>query len=335
MPQELLRDVLRTGDASHRQRHWSVLPLDDRGARAPSAIMVIARSARTSISPPIPVASESRRPSSRTIRRSLGLRSPASCRCPASRTWVRRSTAPRTIVPEPSPQPRVGWTWRRIRGVEGGTGRSRSEHRRGDGPPAPLRRRRRRTPKIFRVGARRSRTKEDRPRSSRVSGAGQARRVEGTVILEAVVDVAGRVEQVRVLRSVALLDDAAIQAVQQWRYSPTELNGVPVPVLMTVTVRSRSGDAAAGSDNDCCDARRDLWPPVAAARRRRSATPGRGAAVLRAAAGGGRRRLPRAVEQHGEAADRETVEVRLRLAATTSSPSCRSSLSSRRATGSA
>jgi periplasmic protein TonB len=60
--------------------------------------------------------------------------------------------------------------------------------------------------------------------------------VGGTVILEAVLDVAGRVEQVRVLRSVALLDDAAIRAVQQWRYTATELNGVPVPVLMTITV---------------------------------------------------------------------------------------------------
>ena len=61
--------------------------------------------------------------------------------------------------------------------------------------------------------------------------------VEGVVVLEAVVDVSGRVTQVRVLRPVALLDAAAVNAVRPWRYSPTELNGVPVPVLMTVTVR--------------------------------------------------------------------------------------------------
>lgn len=38
------------------------------------------------------------------------------------------------------------------------------------------------------------------------------------------------------LRSVPLLDDAAIPAVRQWRYTPTLLNDVPVPVVMTVTV---------------------------------------------------------------------------------------------------
>ena len=41
---------------------------------------------------------------------------------------------------------------------------------------------------------------------------------------------------VNVLRSVPLLDEAAIAAVRQWQYTPTLLNGVPVPVIMTVTV---------------------------------------------------------------------------------------------------
>jgi protein TonB len=59
---------------------------------------------------------------------------------------------------------------------------------------------------------------------------------EGKVILEALLDVTGRVESVKVLRSEVFLDDAAIRAVKQWRYTPTELNGVPVPVLMTITV---------------------------------------------------------------------------------------------------
>ena len=40
----------------------------------------------------------------------------------------------------------------------------------------------------------------------------------------------------RVLRSVPLLDQAALDAVRQWQYTPTMLNGVPVPVIMTVTV---------------------------------------------------------------------------------------------------
>jgi len=64
----------------------------------------------------------------------------------------------------------------------------------------------------------------------------QAARVEGTVILEAVIDEAGSVTDVKVLKSVPLLDDAARQAVAKWRYSPTTLNGVPVSVIMTVTV---------------------------------------------------------------------------------------------------
>ena len=41
----------------------------------------------------------------------------------------------------------------------------------------------------------------------------------------------------RVLRSIPGLDQAAIDAVQQWEYSPTLLNGVPTPVIMTVTVQ--------------------------------------------------------------------------------------------------
>lgn len=60
--------------------------------------------------------------------------------------------------------------------------------------------------------------------------------VEGVVILEAVISVRGEVERVRVLRSMPLLDAAAIDAVQRWRYTPTLLNGIPVPVLITVTV---------------------------------------------------------------------------------------------------
>ena len=40
----------------------------------------------------------------------------------------------------------------------------------------------------------------------------------------------------KVLRSVPRLDQAALDAVKQWEYSPTLLNGKPVPVKMTVTV---------------------------------------------------------------------------------------------------
>ena len=60
--------------------------------------------------------------------------------------------------------------------------------------------------------------------------------IQGVVILEAVLDAKGRVESVRVLRSVQTLDQAAVDAVQQWRFTPALLNGQPVPVVMTVTV---------------------------------------------------------------------------------------------------
>lgn len=60
--------------------------------------------------------------------------------------------------------------------------------------------------------------------------------VRGIVILELTVGADGVVGQVLVLRSVPLLDAAAVDAVRQWRYEPTLLNGNPVPVLMTVTV---------------------------------------------------------------------------------------------------
>lgn len=66
--------------------------------------------------------------------------------------------------------------------------------------------------------------------------AAKAAKVEGTVIIEAVIGVDGRVTEAKVLRSSPLLDRAALDAVGQWRYTPTTLNGVAVPVILTVTV---------------------------------------------------------------------------------------------------
>jgi protein TonB len=64
----------------------------------------------------------------------------------------------------------------------------------------------------------------------------QQARVQGTVILEATISPQGKVEDIRVLRSIPLLDDAAREAVRQWEYEPTYLNGQPVAVIVTVTV---------------------------------------------------------------------------------------------------
>ena len=51
----------------------------------------------------------------------------------------------------------------------------------------------------------------------------QSARVQGVVILEATIGPDGRVQDVRVLRSIPLLDAAAIEAVRQWQYTPTLL----------------------------------------------------------------------------------------------------------------
>jgi protein TonB len=61
-------------------------------------------------------------------------------------------------------------------------------------------------------------------------------RVQGVVILECTISPQGKVTDVKVLRGIPLLDQAAMEAVRQWVYTPTLLNGVPVPVIMTVTV---------------------------------------------------------------------------------------------------
>jgi protein TonB len=61
-------------------------------------------------------------------------------------------------------------------------------------------------------------------------------RVQGVVILECTISPQGKVTNVTVLRGIPLLNESAIEAVKQWVYTPTLLNGVPVPVIMTVTV---------------------------------------------------------------------------------------------------
>jgi len=60
--------------------------------------------------------------------------------------------------------------------------------------------------------------------------------VEGVVIAELVIDESGEVKDAKIVRSIPLLDDAALKAVRNWHYEPTIVNGQPVPVRMTVTV---------------------------------------------------------------------------------------------------
>ncbi len=61
-------------------------------------------------------------------------------------------------------------------------------------------------------------------------------RVEGEVVIEATVGEDGKVADARVVKSIPLLDQAALDAVKQWEYQPPLLNGVPTPVVVTVTI---------------------------------------------------------------------------------------------------
>lgn len=73
-----------------------------------------------------------------------------------------------------------------------------------------------------------------------------AARKEGVVVIEAEIDASGKVTDARILRSIPLLDQAALDAVRQWEFAPTLLNGVPAPILMVVTVNFFLTTAGAG-----------------------------------------------------------------------------------------
>jgi protein TonB len=64
-------------------------------------------------------------------------------------------------------------------------------------------------------------------------------RIEGDVILEAIIGTDGRVESVKVLRSSPLLEKSAIKAVSQWIYRPARQNGRAVKVYFTVFISFR------------------------------------------------------------------------------------------------
>jgi TonB family protein len=70
-----------------------------------------------------------------------------------------------------------------------------------------------------------------------------AARVQGDVVLDVTITASGKVERAVVRRSIPLLDQAAIDAVMQWEYTPARLNGVPVPIVMTATVSFSLSDS--------------------------------------------------------------------------------------------
>jgi protein TonB len=236
MPQEFLRDVLRTGDAAaRRQRHWSVLPLSIAGHAAVVTVVVFSPWV-TGVTLPI-VASPLPPPYIATV--------PPSA--PPEPSPPTLATPKDTSAPIKAPEgfadetPEVAPARDAVDGgLPPGPGVSTGPSLLADlntsgplpTPPAPPV-----EPKPVRVGGviRKPRQLVNvaplYPDIARIS------RIEGIVIMEAILDATGKVESVRVLSGQPLLVDPAVRAVRQWRYTPTELNGVPVPVLMTITVR--------------------------------------------------------------------------------------------------
>jgi TonB family protein len=71
------------------------------------------------------------------------------------------------------------------------------------------------------------------PANAKAAGA------HGVVVLEALIDEGGRVSEVKVLRGIPGLDDAAMTAVKEWLYEPTLIGGQATPVILTITVNFR------------------------------------------------------------------------------------------------
>jgi periplasmic protein TonB len=236
MPKEFLRDVLRTGDtAGRRQRHWSVLPLSIAGHAVVVAVLVVSPWTGSGDLPMI--ASPLQAHFIETVPPSP----PPPPGPPAPVRVVDTSRAP--IAAPPDIQPESDAPAREMvdggvagPGVESGPallgplGVSASVAPPPPPPPPSA-------PKPLPVGGSiREPRKLVHVAPIYPEFARQAR-AQGVVVIEAILDATGKVESLKVLSSQPLLDNAAVQAVRQWRYTPTELNGVPVPVLMTITVR--------------------------------------------------------------------------------------------------
>jgi protein TonB len=67
-------------------------------------------------------------------------------------------------------------------------------------------------------------------------------RAQGVVILEVLVDQQGEPQKVKVLRSLPLLESAAVDAVKRWRWKPYMVGDQGVPFWVTVTVTFKLTD---------------------------------------------------------------------------------------------
>jgi protein TonB len=233
---ELLRDVLRTGDASGRmRRRWLLFPISVAvHATAAVAYLIIPLAAAVELPPAAPPNSSRHW----VMPIATPHETPAVVRKAVVAPNAAPAEAPPRLAPEVSTGPNLPSPEGAIAGPPGvsvGVPDALSDV--GTTlPPAPPPIVAAKPPGPVRIGGDVRAPQRLVATPPVYPPVAIAAHIEGRVVLEALIDEQGRVDQVKVLRSVALLDAAAMDAVRSWRYTPTTLNGVPVAVLMTVTV---------------------------------------------------------------------------------------------------
>jgi TonB family protein len=98
------------------------------------------------------------------------------------------------------------------------------------------------TPQRVRVGARILAANLVRQVKPEYPAEAKANRIQGEVVLETYINKEGMIDQLVVISGHPLLTPAAIDAVKQWVYKPTLLNGQPIDAVSTVTVNFQLQD---------------------------------------------------------------------------------------------
>ena len=61
-------------------------------------------------------------------------------------------------------------------------------------------------------------------------------RIQGTVVIEAIIGIDGKIKSAKAIRSHPMFDQAALDAIKKWEYEPATINGMPIEQTLTVTV---------------------------------------------------------------------------------------------------
>lgn len=240
MPAEFLRDVVLTRDTGRAPRRWPVLPLSVAAHAAVAlAVFIIPLAAEIELPDPAPMSLRLAVIAARPIPAAPAPQRAATTTSPARSASAAPAIVPDGIKPERD-EPRSGGDPAGVAGpgVDGGLPTefggvvlpADAVPPPPPPPPAPV-------TQPLRPGQGIREPQKIVHLAPVYPAIARSAAVEGTVVLEAVISTRGSVENVRIIKSVPLLDQAAVDAVRAWRYTPTRLNGVPVPVLITITVR--------------------------------------------------------------------------------------------------